>query len=381
MKRPREHAPANVAVRVTLAGLCLVVLYLSALALVTVLASKRSVHQAERAIALDDAYDQARDGVAAEDFWVTEYLLQLIPDFEQLDAGELRRSHAREARLVTSALGRARRRGTPADGELADRLLVRHIRYLAAVEQLFAAVDAENKARALEVELEAIDPAFSFIDVRLRRAALSHSRAAGRRISQLDRVEERGFIGTIIGFPVGIILLALLARRLRSYRRGELVRLQSAALTDNLTGLANHRAFQERLQLECERHRRSGAPLSLVLLDLDDLKRTNDLHGHPMGDRHLKILAEQLSSTARAIDGVFRIGGDEFAAILPGAAAGQALRFVRRLQAKLGAAQATAGICELADGLAPDELVELADQALLSAKRSHRDSLVYTESP
>ena len=251
--------------------------------------------------------------------------------------------------------------------------------YLASVQRLFAAVDARDTRRTLAVELGEIDPSFSFIEKRVDQAAISHRRTAERSLSELHRVEDRSFVGTLIAFPIGMLLVGLLAGTMRRYRRDEIKRLQAAALTDNLTGLGNHRAFQERLKSDVARHRRSQEPLSLVILDLDGLKQVNDTHGHPIGDRQLKALARQLVSTARESDGVFRIGGDEFAAILPGVTAWQALRFVQRAQAQLGDARATAGICELSGGMLRDELIQHADQALLQAKRSHRDSLIYTE--
>jgi diguanylate cyclase (GGDEF)-like protein len=342
--------------------------------------SKRAADDVERSRTLDDAYGEARDQVGAEDFWVTEYMLLLTPDFEEHDPAALRRSHGRAAVRLTNALERARRRGTPSDRALTANLLAHHERYLASVQRLFAAVDAGDKRRALAVELGEIDPGFSFIETRVERASISHRRTAERTLSQLDRVEHRSFAGTLIAFPIGMLLVGLLAGILRRYRRDEITRLQAAALTDNLTGLGNHRAFQERLQSDVARHRRSQEPLSLVILDLDGLKQVNDTRGHPVGDRQLMTLAARLGSTARESDGVFRIGGDEFAAILPGATAWRALRFVQRAQSQLGDTQATAGICELSGGMLRDELIQHADQALLEAKRSHRESLIYTES-
>lgn len=97
-----------------------------------------------------------------------------------------------------------------------------------------------------------------------------------------------------------------------------LARLQEQAVRDGLTGLANHRHFQERLRQECARARRYGLPLSLLMIDLDDFKAYNDRYGHQLGDQALRELADILSSsTRRGIDLPARYGGEEFAVILP----------------------------------------------------------------
>ncbi len=94
-------------------------------------------------------------------------------------------------------------------------------------------------------------------------------------------------------------------------------RLAAQAATDPLTGLANHRVFFERLYADVERARRHGRPLSLVIMDLDLFKLVNDSHGHPTGDRVLVEVAERLSALTRAEDTLARVGGEEFAWLLP----------------------------------------------------------------
>jgi diguanylate cyclase (GGDEF)-like protein len=92
--------------------------------------------------------------------------------------------------------------------------------------------------------------------------------------------------------------------------------LEEAALTDAITGLGNHRAFQEQFGLEVGRALRHGHALSLALVDLDDFKTVNDRRGHAHGDRVLSILATVLRGN-RAEDRAYRLGGDEFALVLP----------------------------------------------------------------
>ena len=119
-------------------------------------------------------------------------------------------------------------------------------------------------------------------------------------------------------------------RRLDAARAGEVARLAQIAITDPLTGLRNHRAFQEDLARELQRVGRTGDPLSLVLLDLDGLKAINDNLGHQAGDERLQATAAAIRTSQRATDLAYRIGGDEFAVILPSARALGALEFAQR---------------------------------------------------
>ncbi len=92
--------------------------------------------------------------------------------------------------------------------------------------------------------------------------------------------------------------------------------LEQLARTDGLTGLHNHRAFQEALSFELERARRTQRPLSLLMLDVDHFKAYNDTHGHPGGDRVLRLVAQTLQENLRTVDVVARYGGEEFVILL-----------------------------------------------------------------
>jgi diguanylate cyclase (GGDEF)-like protein len=96
-----------------------------------------------------------------------------------------------------------------------------------------------------------------------------------------------------------------------------LVASEEQALTDSLTGLYNYRFFQEHLQRELSRASRSKAPLSLIVLDLDNFKVINDAFGHPVGDRVIQHLAESIERHTRKANVLVRYGGDEFCIIVP----------------------------------------------------------------
>jgi diguanylate cyclase (GGDEF)-like protein len=114
----------------------------------------------------------------------------------------------------------------------------------------------------------------------------------------------------------------------------ELKKLQVNAATDALTGLHNRRLFDEYFEKELNRAKRYGQPLAVVILDLHKLKDVNDRHGHLQGDQVLQIAAATLRRTLRNSDFAFRIGGDEFALLLPQTDSEQAITLCRRVRSQ-----------------------------------------------
>ena len=161
-------------------------------------------------------------------------------------------------------------------------------------------------------------------------------------------------------------------------------RLLAQATGDPLTGLLNHRAFQERVESEVGRAQRYGRPLALVLLDLDHFKLINDSYGHQAGDAALMHAALLLERGARAGDVLGRIGGDEFALLLPETTAEGALPIAERWAAEFHTAPVgvathltmSAGICDLTHANGSKELLQFADGALYWAKNQGRDTIV-----
>ena len=160
--------------------------------------------------------------------------------------------------------------------------------------------------------------------------------------------------------------------------------LERNAVTDALTGLYNRRLFGESFEKELNRARRYGQPLGLVLLDLHRFKEVNDTHGHPRGDEVLRAAASTLKKALRTSDSAFRIGGDEFALLLPQTDAPQAMALSRRVETvfaeSLGALQVTVGVNMdhgvanfPQDGEHADQLIRVADERLYRLKHaSHR---------
>ena len=166
-------------------------------------------------------------------------------------------------------------------------------------------------------------------------------------------------------------------------------RAQVAARTDSLTGLLNHGAVHVLIREEIERARRSGEPLCCLLMDLDNFKPINDVHGHLVGDQVLQQAADALKAEFRTYDGIGRFGGDEFVLVLPGldesGAQDAALRLQKRVARTLsqhapeGGLTASVGIARWREPLTAPELLDRADRALLVAKARGKDQAILAD--
>jgi diguanylate cyclase (GGDEF)-like protein len=166
----------------------------------------------------------------------------------------------------------------------------------------------------------------------------------------------------------------------------ELKVLQLNAVTDPLTGLYNRRLFAEGFEKELNRARRYGLPLGLVMLDLHRFKEVNDKHGHPSGDEVLRAAATTLKKALRTSDSAFRIGGDEFAVLLPQTDAEQALALSRRIETVFAETLQTLplsvnvnmdhGVANFPqDGEQADQLIRVADERLYRLKHANHRKL------
>jgi diguanylate cyclase (GGDEF)-like protein len=161
--------------------------------------------------------------------------------------------------------------------------------------------------------------------------------------------------------------------------------LEQQAQTDALTGLLNHRAFHELLRKELLRSSSAHDTVALVMFDLDDFKKVNDIHGHAVGDLVLAAIAEQLRGAIRDSDYVCRIGGEEFAIIAPSVDLGTARLLAERVSARVADAEYEAvGRISVSVGVAlgpehaanPRELVACAEAAMMTAKALGKHQIV-----
>jgi len=167
-------------------------------------------------------------------------------------------------------------------------------------------------------------------------------------------------------------------------------RLEQLTLTDPLTGLANRRRLTDVLEAEWLRALRSGEPIGLAMIDIDNFKKYNDHYGHQGGDECLRLVARTLAGSVRAVDLVARYGGEEFSIIMPATGgpsahhvaerARQAVADLREPHALVdgGIVTISVGVAAIAPvtGAPPDSLIKIADEALYEAKRDGRNRVV-----
>jgi diguanylate cyclase (GGDEF)-like protein len=191
---------------------------------------------------------------------------------------------------------------------------------------------------------------------------------------------ELGALGYITD-PTDLDLLRARARTLLELKQ-YLDSCQEAAFTDHLTGLANRRRFERQLEREVARTERYGRPFCLLMIDIDNFKEVNDTRGHDAGDEVLRGVANVIQSGTRGIDTGARMGGDEFAVILPETNLVRGLEVAERLRSAIAALDsgvavrvtASLGVAELpACAHTGEELRAAADAALYDAKRAGRD--------
>lgn len=157
---------------------------------------------------------------------------------------------------------------------------------------------------------------------------------------------------------------------------------QHMSVTDGLTGVYNHRYFQNQIELELSRAQRYDLNFSIILIDLDKFKKINDTYGHISGDRILKRISKQISNTLRKTDTVARYGGDEFVVLLPETGKENAVSVANRIRGNIDKANereeikinVSIGMASYPDnGVYSKDLVQKADSALYKAKEESRN--------
>lgn len=205
------------------------------------------------------------------------------------------------------------------------------------------------------------------------------------RMSQNARQKAMDFL-----VSAGLLLAIIYSLTWKLFVRLDEVqrRLRRIAITDDLTGLRNRRHIMEQLENEYQRALRSGSPLSLMIIDIDNFKKINDQYGHLVGDEVLKAVADEMNQSLRTYDLLGRIGGEEFLIASPGSALEDAATLAERIRKKIKARKMgskqneiyitiSAGVTSLDPQDAQvNVLLVRADEALYQAKRNGRDQIV-----
>ena len=212
------------------------------------------------------------------------------------------------------------------------------------------------------------------------------SKVAGLRIGADDFLSKPFAEAEILARCAAMLRIKSLQDQLRRTQR----KLAEQAITDELTGLKNRRAFDERIVEEFRRAQRYSDPVSLIMVDLDHFKTVNDRYGHPFGDVVLRGAAEQLRASTRDPDICARYGGEEFAVILPKTHLAGALAVAERIWKYLGSREyqppgaaeplrvtASLGVAFFPskDVSSAELLLRFADEALYRAKAAGRNAI------
>ena len=332
MPTPDRHKDRWI-VRASLAGLVGVLCFLAGFSVVTRHSVAVKSASADRATRLSATYQDARHWVGEQKSVERQYRIE--GSYAVLAA-----HRQAERRLIADLDHVLALDSSPATRATVARLLRLQADYHSASQALFNAVDENDLERVLWFDHSAVDPVFGVLADVIYRQAAAASASALAHSAALRGDEVRANRTIAIAVLLALLLVAFFGavvvrygRRLDAAVAAEVERLAEMAITDPLTGLRNHRAFHEDVARELQRAGRTGVPLALVLLDLDDLKAVNDTQGHQAGDERLQALADAIRATGRGVDVAYRVGGDEFAVILPDARSWGALEFAQRLRA------------------------------------------------
>lgn len=362
--------------------LVLVLLFLSGYSISTAALIQQATSAAETSTHLTDLYQQILYAFSVEESVEHEYALE--------PGTSLRNEHLAAADTLRVLLQRLQQDGAAEDRALVNTLFAEQERYLLFADQFFAAVDAHNLALAHSIHTGVIDSLFEHITRQVQQAANEDQAEASNDLAQLSQLQSITFVMTPVVFVIGLLLIAISGGITRTYRKKidearqvEMARLERMALTDPLTNLGNHYAYQEYLSHALEEARADGDPLGLALLDLDEFKIINDEQGHQRGDEVLLALASLLRE-AKVSDALFRLSGDDFAVILPRTSLAEATLALERLreivdQRSLGVT-VSIGLAHSGSGETSLELLQAqARAALQEVKRSGRNRVLSFE--
>ncbi|WP_323752148.1 diguanylate cyclase [Marinobacter sp.] len=248
--------------------------------------------------------------------------------------------------------------------------------------------DTEILDREIHEEIDLVNE-----DLRVSQDLESLKQSVGQRFEQIAQAlgrfkEKENKRESLMAEQLESMQQKMAAMEASSEQMQEQIRRERArAMTDLLTQLPNREAWQERLHFEYNRWQRYGHPLTVSVVDIDLFKRINDTYGHKAGDRVLQLVARELQGRLRATDFIARIGGEEFALLLPETGMGEALAvmdklrgYVENLPFHFGGNPVSitfsSGLASFVLGDSEDQAFERADRALYRAKATGRNRVV-----
>jgi diguanylate cyclase (GGDEF)-like protein len=283
-------------------------------------------------------------------------------------------------------------RGNPHQSEHVERLRRRLASYYALLDRTIALASGGKVAEARDIvrrglgkrEIENVLREVARVEAEEHRM-LALRRALYAGADRRSEAYDLALAGAGLAMLILLGIAATAALRANDRAAEATAELQRIATTDMLTGLWNRRHLLERLEAETGRSRRNGRPLCLAIVDVDHFKRVNDLNGHPAGDEVLRALAGMMKEGVRSSDVVGRMGGEEFAILMPETDRAQARLVCERLRERVArnpvrlpsgkalTVTLSTGIALMAGEEASDRLISRADSALYDAKAEGRN--------
>jgi diguanylate cyclase (GGDEF)-like protein len=293
-------------------GLVLVLLAVSAFAVIASQLTSNAASSAVAASGLSDDYATAATAVAGEESLERKYRLEPGPAVQA--------RYDKTAASFVGAMEEVSRDGDAEDRAFVTTMLAEHRVYLVSIRRMFGAVDRGDTPTVLRIDGDEVDPRFGAIEEAVLAAAASKHQQSLRALSGLKHLEDITSRLTPLIFVLGLVIAAVLASISRGYRRLLTVERAQAvhdSLHDSLSGLPNRTLLTDRFEQSLRADVRSGSSTGLLLIDLDRFKEINDTFGHDYGDELLAQIGPRLAAVLRDVDTVARLGGDEFAVLLP----------------------------------------------------------------
>ena len=342
----------------------------------SMMAARDAASEAHRASDISIAYDEARYRITAVQVAAETHLRAPTP--------QTRAAFDAAVEAAIASFDTLRSVGDPEDIAITNALYERELPALETVRRIFLSLE---RGEPITEEIPPADTAARILQTLEPRAEQRQEESA-TRLTGLVEDQERNVRITVGVCAAGLLLVLALVLAIHAFGRrearnqAELHRLRTAALTDSLTGLGNHRAFVEELRRQVARAARHNEELALAVLDVDEFKDINDTWGHARGDAVLVEVAGLLNLYSRQEDYAFRIGGDEFAMILPHSDDRTALAAMERLRQAVARALKDGPTLSIgvtsARNAEGDEgvLRQQADSALYEAKLKGRNAAV-----
>ncbi|NJC70304.1 EAL domain-containing protein [Planosporangium thailandense] len=372
--------------RIAVAGLVIVVLALSAVALWAARTSAQAASDAAAANRLAAYYLEASQAVSEEKSLERKYRIDPLP--------ANRAAHTAAAHRFVNAIARIKAEGDANDRAAVEAIMPMHNNFLTSTDNMYSAIDRGDSTLAAWIELSQADPLLN-IQFEIDRGAAAHRRQALDQLATMGRISNAMAWGVPLVFGFGLVTAAVFSVMLRRYRRDlDIQRAQALhdSLHDNVTGLPNRALLATRLHDAVRTATQTGERVGLVLLDLDRFKEINDALGHRYGDELLTQVGPRLAATVRETDTVARLGGDEFAVLLPDVTSlDDVLGVVEKLRAAIEAPIQIAGVdlsVEASLGVVvsgehgddTQTLLRRAEVAMYVAKARNRGVAVYDPS-